>query len=626
MAQQKAVKGKAGIAGPPASLLDLRNILFLAGILVIVYLSFSPVLKNGFTNWDDNAYVFENETLKEPLPKATAHFFGPNYFVGNYIPLTMMVYALEYKAAGLSPGFYHAVNLCIHLANIVLVFWFIFLLSGRKPLVAALVALFFGIHPAHVESVAWIAELKDVLYCFFFLAGLICYFTYLERKKAAAPRHYLYLALCFFCFLLSLLSKPAAVIFPPVLLLLDFYTRRVHSRQVWLEKLPFFALSLLFGIIAIKAQAADQLLHDDHPLSQRFFFAAYSILSYLVKLFLPLNLANFYPYPQITDGKLPLLFYLSPLVVLGLCYLVYRSLKRSRLLVFGFLFFLVNIALVLQIISVGDAIMADRYTYVSYIGLFFVIAMGADAFYHSSEQRWKTLKPLVLILLVISGLSFSWLTHTQSKIWRNDDTIASHLVKKYPEDRLVLNNKGFILYNQKQYQEAISYFKKAIALKPDYTRASINLINVYITLNDHNSALAVAEEALKQVPADYNLLIKKGYLLSVLQRFDEGQSVLESAIAQRPTEPNAYIGLSECFYIKKDYPSGLRITEKGLKQKPQNYLLLNNRGYFLFLLGRYNEAADSYKASLAVNPAYTTASINLENCYKAMQGQGAKNH
>jgi hypothetical protein len=141
-------------------------------ITIITLYSFFPAFKNSFISWDDGDNVYENKNLSKPLPEAVAYFFEPNYVLGNYIPLTMITYTLAYHAAGVDPQFFHAVNIFIHLANVLLVFWLIYLLSRKKLLVASIVALLFGIHPMHVESVAWVSELKDVLYGFFFIAGI----------------------------------------------------------------------------------------------------------------------------------------------------------------------------------------------------------------------------------------------------------------------------------------------------------------------------------------------------------------------------------------------------------------------------------------------------------------------
>lgn len=616
--QKKQGNTKKAEPGRALTFLSGQNLLLLAGILFITYFSFSPVLKNGFINWDDNAYVFNNPHLAKPLPEAISYFFGQNYFIGNYIPLTMIVYTAEHHMAGLDPQFYHKVNLFIHLANCILVFWFTFLLSGKKSVVAGLVAILFAIHPMHVESVAWVAELKDVLYAFFFLAALITYYKFLERKRADAPKALSLLLLTLFFFILSLLSKPAAAIFPLVILLLDHYTGRTLSARVWLEKLPFFLLSVLFGIIAIKAQQADNLLHNEHGLFHRFLFASYALIQYLFKFFLPFNLSVFYPYPEPVDGHLPVIYYIAPFLAALLGYGIYRFAKRSRLLAFGALFFLFNLLLVLQVISVGDAIMAERYTYIPYIGLFFVLAMAFDTLYHSNDAKLRRYRPAAIGAVVVVILGCSFLTHARTKVWKNDDSVATDLITKFPEDRLALNNKGFILYEQGRHQESLEFFIKAIAIKPDYTRAYINLANSYMALNDYPAALKTTEDALKQSPEDYNLLTKKAFISSKMENYDQAIKFYKMAIAREPENMSGYLSLSECYYFLKDYDSGIKIMDEALTREPENYMLLNNKGYFLFLKGNYSEAVTQYKAALNEKPDYATASVNLENCYRAM--------
>jgi len=594
--------------------------LWLGAILLLTFISFSPTLKNSFINWDDNAYVFENQHLSKPLPQAISYFFGPHYFVGNYIPLTMITYALEYHSAGLKPGLYHNTNLLFHLANALLVFWFIYLLSRRKNLVAGLVSLLFALHPMHVESVAWIAELKDVQYSFFFLAGLISYYKYMEiQKQERQPESgtkFLVYTLLFF--ILSILSKPAAVVFPLVLLLVDFYAKRIFNKRTWIEKIPFLLISVLFGIIALKAQAADRLLHEDYSFFQRVLFASHSLLSYLVKLFLPIHQAIFYPYPVREEGMLPFLYYLAPFIVIALFYMVYRSLKHSRLIVFGALFFLVNLILVLQLISVGDAIRADRYTYIAYIGIFFILAMKFETFYKQKKETSPSFKPISIAVVSFLIFACSYLTHARGKVWNNDMSVATDLLNKFPDDHLALNNKGYILFEQGLYDQAIPLFAKAIALKRDYLRPYMNLMNSYLSIKDIKSALSVADSGLKYIPNEVNLLNRKGNIYFMQGNYPEAMKLYTKSITLRKEDVSTYIYQAEYYYTIKDYDKGINVIEIALQFEPNNYLLLNNKGYFLCLKKQYHEAIEYYKASLKSKPDYGIASVNLADCYKEM--------
>ena len=220
--------------------------LALIGILLITFIVYLPSLGNDFTNWDDDAYVTENPLVARP--HVVDVLMTP--LGGNYHPLTVLSLALNYRISGYQPASYHWLNLLLHLANTGLVFAFVWMLSRRRFWTATATSLFFGIHPMHVESVAWIAERKDVLYTLFYLLGLIAYLRYLERRRWA------WFAVCLAAFVLSLASKPAAVVFPLTLLALDYFFRRTDRIRLVLEKLPFLALSIAVGWLTLKAQQA----------------------------------------------------------------------------------------------------------------------------------------------------------------------------------------------------------------------------------------------------------------------------------------------------------------------------------------------------------------------------------
>ncbi len=617
------------------------KIFTLLGIISIITLfSFSPAFKNSFISWDDDRHVYENKNLSKPIQEAVVYYFEPNYVLGNYIPLTMITYTLAYHAAGVDPQFFHAVNIFIHLANVLLVFWLIYLLSGRKLLVASIVSLLFGIHPMHVESVAWVSELKDVLYGFFFIAGLIAYCKYLEAKDenpdainfkmTATPQDkrniYRLIVLTFIFFVLSTLSKPAAIVFPLVLLLLDFYYRRKFDKWAWIEKIPFFTISVILGIIAIKAQVSDKLIVDYYPVSQRPFFASYAFLNYILKLLIPVNITIFYPYPKIEGGHLPYLYYAAPVIAILLFYGVYRTLKYTRMVAFGFLFFFINLILVLQFLSVGIAIMATRYTYIPYIGLFFIIAMCFDWLYRTDKPKLKPYKQAGIIAIAGFALVCCYATQVRCEVWENDNTLYTDLLEKFPDDPVALNSKGYLLFEQKKYKESVDLLTKAIRLKPDYTKAYINLINSYLGLNDYDNAIKMTDSALKVAPLDYNLLTTKGYFLSVRKNYPEAIRLYKKSLELKRDNIQGYLRLADAYFQLKDYNSSVNTLDTALKYNPNDYLLLNNKGYSLFVMGKYSEAVENFKSCLRIKPDYNTASVNLSNCYRAINDSArAKN-
>ena len=304
----------------------------------------------------------------------------------------------------------------------VLVFVFIYSISRRQTLVAFFTALIFGIHPMHVESVAWISERKDLLYTLFYLLALMQYWLFLRSRKPFR------LWLCFLLFVLSMFSKPAAIVLPLVLFLMDYWQQRPITRQVVLEKIPFILVAALFAIITLKLQSVTAMTSLDlYPFWVRSFFASYAVLVYLFWFFVPYPLSAFHPFPE--PGHLGLVFYLAPLFLATLLFVIWQF-RKNRLVVFGFLFFLVNVVLVLQLIPIGMTIVSERYTYVPYIGLAFMFTMLA-----SEYLKEKRLVPAIAGAVVIFSL-FGFLTFKRTHVWKDSDSLWTDVIDHYPDASL----------------------------------------------------------------------------------------------------------------------------------------------------------------------------------------------
>ena len=295
----------------------VKGLKWIVALVAITTVCFLPMLRNSFTNWDDEFYVINNQLLRG---SDWAGIFNTPV-VSNYHPLTIITLAINFAISGTDPSSYMIVNLLLHLANTVLVYYFIFQISSGKNHVALFTALIFGIHPMHVESVAWVSERKDLLYTFFFLLSLIQYWRFLQTEKK--PK----LMLCFLFFSLSLLSKPAAIILPLSLLLLDYCHGRAFHKKVIIEKIPFVLLALIFAIITLKIQSRSAITgFDSYPLWTRFFFANYVSVTYLVRFIVPYPLSALHPFPS--PGNLGLPVVLSPLLMLILITIIWSKKKR----------------------------------------------------------------------------------------------------------------------------------------------------------------------------------------------------------------------------------------------------------------------------------------------------------
>jgi tetratricopeptide (TPR) repeat protein len=460
-------------------------------VIIVTAICFSPMLQNNFTNWDDDFYVINNTMLKGPDWKAI--FTQP--VVGNYHPLTIITLAVNYQLSGTDPFSYLLLNLLLHLANTALVFYFIYRISEKKLWVAFFTALVFSIHPMHVESVVWVSERKDVLYTFFFLLSLQQYWKYLEEKRKQAY------ALSLLFFILSLLSKPAAVILPLVLFLLDYWKGRLINIRTSFDKIPFFILGIVMGIITVVIQtgASATLDLNNYPLWTRFFFASYALMIYFFRFFIPYPLATLHPFPAPDD--LGTFVLISPVFVVGLLLFLwyYRS---NKLILFGFLFFIINLLLVLQIISIGSSIVSERYTYMPYIGLAFMIAMLV------SNYKPQNLKQNVLILSSVCALVFSSIAFNQTKVWNNSGDLWNQVITYYPENQLARGQRANYLSKlalQPEhkheagalYQQALEDCRIALEMKPDYATIYQTRALIYLDLQRYKEALADADSFLK---------------------------------------------------------------------------------------------------------------------------------
>ena len=365
---------------------SLRIIFPAVLILAITFMAFTPCLKNGFVNeWDDDLYVRGNADIQHLSVQTTARVFS-SFYAATYLPVTMLSYMLDHQLGGLDPFGYHLTNLIFHLLNCLLVFWLVGMLS-RNILVSFITALLFGVHPLHVESVAWISERKDVLYAAFFLLSMISYCYYLKTRKRG--RSY-WLAVVFFA--LSLLSKAMAITMPLLLLLTDYLSGRPRERGVATDKIPFFSLALCVGLVGFFGQVP--AMRTGHVLSffEKCLCPSYACLFYLGKILWPTKLSCYYPFTGIKD--LPVyLFSLGGW--LALLVLTLRSATRTRKVVFGVFFFLITLLPVLQFVQMGLAIVADRYVYLASLGIFYLIAEGIVWAYGKVAQkdRWLGLVP-----------------------------------------------------------------------------------------------------------------------------------------------------------------------------------------------------------------------------------------
>ena len=606
-------------------------------VMIIVIIVYGGSLKNNFVDWDDYAYVVDNELVRGHGENVMKEIFSTPVSL-NYHPITILSLRMnnnECKTCpeGISPKPFITGNIILHILNSLLVLLLIYLLTGRNIIASLLVALIFAVHPMHVESVAWIAERKDLLYSFFFLSGLI---TYLLFKR---DRHskYLWLTATFVLFVLSCLSKATAVVFPVVLLLMNFWVeyseekpsgtvlKRALSSKNLLILVPFLVVSVFFGIMAYRIQNnqdfAGMLSAVNNPtdvvntvlplnMFQKIQVAAYGFIMYIIKFFVPAGLLAFYPYPELSEfaeGSFSIILWLSLIVVVVTGAGTIWSMKRTKLFVFGIGFYFVTIALVLQFISVGNAIMANRYSYLPYIGLALIPALLIS----STGRRTRN------ILLSAAGIFIFLLMHLsiqQVKTWKNTDTLWTNVIKKHPGLELARRSRGKYYSRmsglagsekEKKILEDKAFTDFTVAVRsgtksPDVFEGSAIIFN---SRGDFEKALIFINKAISMNPVKGGAYYNRAMILDGLNEKEAAINDYSRALELDPSLEIKALGNRAVLYLEAGkYNEAKKDLNRLVSIDSRNYMYYYNRAFARIQTGDIKGAIDDYGQVLKLKP------------------------
>lgn len=619
-------------------------VLFIALASFITY--FNSFYNELIMNWDDAGYIANNLYIRD-LSSTGLMAMLTKFYLHNYHPFTMISYAIEYSFAEANPFLYHVNNFLLHVINAALVFIFIKALTHKQNSIPFFVALIFALHPMHVESVAWISERKDLLYTLFFLLSLIFYLRYIDSQQK--PWRFLVLSLVLF--FSSLMSKSAAVTLAPVLFLLDFYRNRKWSIMLLVDKIPFFVLSFIFGILAIRSQqTAIQDLTPMLSFIERILIAMFALFTYIYKLLLPVNLSAMYAYPIKMNDQLPMIYYIMPLIFAAIAFILWR-LRKFKIVVFGFLFFLFNIGLVLQLVPVGGVILSERYTYVPYIGLILILVWPLT----SPKKNFVSVYTTILLL---HSITFGVLSFDRIKYWKNGDILFSDVIQKYPLLPYAYNNRGFLywdyyalkVYNENPtqkdtyVQKAYRDFSTAIQLDPSYVEAysnravllyntgrieeSLSDFNIVLALDSSNadaligrantlSTLKRFDESLEDYtaylqlkPNDERALVWRGTALTNTGNFKLALDDLRKAAQINPSDHETWYWIALTHFQQSQFDSALIYFDKTLNVKSDFAEAFSWKGLTWFNLRNYQNAVNAYTEALRLNPKDAAALVN----------------
>jgi tetratricopeptide (TPR) repeat protein len=626
-------KPKAVAAPEKNKTLTKRNVIFILIAIALTAVVYSMSIKNSWIkNWDDGGYVTEHDATStlsaSNLYKLTSHDISrifTTFYKGNYHPLTTLVYAVEYNIFKDNAKPYHFINLLFHLLNVLLVFLFLKKIT-KRPEIAFIAALLFGIHPMHVESVAWVSELKDVMYTFFFLLSVLYYMKSSEKKENKIKSYIISLIF----FILSCLSKSAAVTLPAILVLLDLYIRKKWNGnmannpkplvafigrviQSSAQKIPFFIVAFVFGIVAVFSQKSAGAIQDLNPLFaiwERPMLAGYATMMYLMKLFVPIDLSAMYPYPDRINGHLPVIFYIAPVVVLAVVLLINYSRKFNKEILFGSMFFLITIILVLQLLPVGGAILAERYTYVPYIGLFMIIGKG---YVFSQEDQSKIARSIKMIypavlffgIAILSAMSFQ-----RIQDWENGEILFTDVIKKYPNLPFAYNNRGYLYFSfLKDNNKALADYTKCIQLDSTFHRAYSNRGVLYYNFYGPNKsdsahlklALQDFTNALKYSSDNTDALIGRANTYSSMRKFELSIPDYNKYITLETTNAKAYLWRGIALYNTGKYNEAFPDFNKCIELTSDNDNAFLWRGLIYFQQKNYSSAVKDFDQSLLLN-------------------------
>ncbi len=607
---------------------------------VLVSLAFFPALHNDFIGYDDTVYVTDNVQVQKGLSLESINWAFRSIEASNWHPLTWLSHMADYQAYGPKPWGHHLTSELFHLANTLLIF-LVFRRTTAATWCSFMVAALFGLHPLRVESVAWVAERKDVLSPFFDLLSLGAYVRYARHKLSpvsANPRGSQLLsldyALAIVLFALALMSKSMLVTLPFVLLLLDYWplqrfqpstanpqlsTPRQPStfdfRLIWRlvrEKIPFFVLAAAASVVTFLVQSHTGAMVTGLPVLVRLENALVSYCRYLGKLCWPVDLSVFYPHP----GGWPLqTVLLSGVILVGVSSLAFARRRQCPYLLLGWLWFLGALVPVIGLVQVGVQSLADRYTYFPMIGILVLLVWGAW-----DLTRCSRYQPLILSAAGTATIACCLaLTRAQILHWKDGETLFRHATAVTASNCIAHNNLAVALEQKGLWDEAITHYREAIRLKPGYAEARNGLGLVLEKTGRSDEAISQLQEALRLQPALAEAHNGLGAALAKQGHLDEAVRYLQEALRLRPGLAEAHFNLGVVLGTQGRLDEAIQQYQETLKLKPDDAEAHNFLGGALANKGRFDEAIRHFQNALRLRPGYAEARENLTRARQMKQ-------
>jgi protein O-mannosyl-transferase len=601
------------------------RMLIVAGLLLAaVVLIFGQTIHFEFINFDDDEYIYQNPQVTQGLSASGIAWAFTTHHAANWHPLAWLSHMLDCQVFGLQAGYHHLSSAVLHAVAAILLCWALWRMTADFwP--SALVAALFAVHPLRAESVAWVAERKDVLAGLFFMLTLTAYVGYV-RRPSSWPRYLSVVAL----FALGLMAKPVLVTLPFVLLLLDYWplgrmapsvaedataswggsctatpgaTTPAPSQPMgsfpWrlvIEKIPLFALAAVSCVVTPIAQGYAVVPLHEFPLSARIGPAVMAYVSYVAKFLFPQGLAAFYPHPE---ASLPVgLIIPAVALLLGITAAALLFRRRCPYLLVGWFWYLGMLVPMIGLVQVGDQAMADRYTYLPQIGLCIALVWGVAAAAPSWPHRRQVLSGASVV--VLTGLiACAW---QQTTYWRNGETLWTHTLACTRRNAVAHNSLGAVLALEGRGEEAVPHYQEALSIKPDYPLAHSNYGLALFDRGQVADAIAHYQKALQVAPADPNTHYNFGLALQRTGRTAEAIAEYQKALQLRPDAAEFHNNLAAALQQQGHLEEAIAHYQQSLAQKPDNPAARFNFGTALEEQGRLPEAIAEWRAAVQLAP------------------------
>jgi tetratricopeptide (TPR) repeat protein len=607
-----------------------KKIIIILGLVLLVLAAYWQVKNFEFVNYDDQIYVTQNFQTQSGITRESIAYTFTDLRTSNWHPLTMISHMLDWQLFGEKAGGHHWTSVIIHIFNTVLLFLLLNKLTGaiwRSALVAAL----FAVHPINVESVAWIAERKNVLSTFFWLLTMLLYVWYVKQ-----PGWKRYLPVFLF-FALGLMSKPMLVTLPFVLLLLDYWplnrtaintqdenqteiqsplkAKKTKLSFLILEKIPLFILTAIsIGVTVYAAKSASTIAgFEIIPLAKRVYNAIFSYVLYLKKLLWPTDLAVFYPQ---TDIQIHQVLLAASLLVF--CTAIFcKYYKKYPYLVVGWFWYLGTLVPVIGIVQVGSQAMADRYAYIPFIGIFIMLSWTI-----AEIVKNHLLQKITSILAVIILMALLVTTHIQVNYWETSFSLFERTLNLTKGNFIAQIGMGVELMKQNKIDEAIAHFNTAININPENPAnymAFVSLGQALSMQNKKKEAIAAFKQALSINPHCDEAYHKLGFVLFQTGQMDEASAAYKKAIVLNNDYPLYHGSLGNVYIKQGKIKEAIKEYNEVLRIQPTNAGAHNGLAMLLMQQDRTNEAVKHFRESVRLQPECANAHLSLA---KILEKQG----